>query len=86
MCGAKTQKHRTREVVKAGKIDWPSVQVEVRARGVELRGAGADEAPEVYKRLPEVLAAHGDTIRVLHTLRPVGVAMARIEEFDPYKD
>ena len=38
------------------------------------------------KRLPEVLAAHGDTIRVLHTLRPVGVAMAGIEEFDPYKD
>jgi len=58
----------------------------VRARGVELRGAGADEAPEVYKRLPVVLAAHGDTIRVLHTLQPVGVAMAGIEEFDPYKD
>lgn len=85
-CGAKTQKHRTREVVRAGKVDWPSVQAEVRARGVELRGAGADEAPEVYKRLPEVLAAHGDTIRVLHTLQPIGVAMAGIEEFDPYKD
>ena len=40
----------------------------------------------VYKRLPDVLAAHGDTIRVLHTLQPVGVAMAGIEEFDPYKD
>ena len=51
-----------------------------------MRGAGADEAPEVYKRLPEVLAAHGDTIRVLHTLQPIGVAMAGIEEFDPYKD
>ncbi len=85
-CGAKTQKHRTRQVVRAGKVDWPSVQAEVRARGVELRGAGADEAPEVYKRLPEVLAAHGDTIRVLHTLQPIGVAMAGIEEFDPYKD
>jgi tRNA-splicing ligase RtcB len=84
-CGGKTQKHRTREVVKAGKIDWPSVQAGVRARGVELRGAGADEAPAVYKRLPEVLAAHGDTIRVLHTLQPVGVAMAGIDEFDPYK-
>jgi len=85
-CGGKTQKHRTRAVVRAGKVDWPSVQAEVRARGVELRGAGADEAPEVYKRLPVVLAAHGDTIRVLHTLQPVGVAMAGIEEFDPYKD
>ena len=41
-----------------------------------LVGGGADEAPEVYKRLPEVLAAHGDSIRVTHTLRPVGVARA----------
>ena len=72
--------------MKAGKIDWPSVQAGVRARGVELRGAGADEAPAVYRRLPEVLAAHGDTIRVLHTLQPVGVAMAGIDEFDPFKD
>jgi tRNA-splicing ligase RtcB len=86
ICGGKTQKHRTCEVVKAGKIDWPSTQAEVRAGGVELRGAGADEAPAVYKRLPEILMAHGDTIRVLHTLQPVGVAMAGTEEFDPYKD
>ena len=41
-----------------------------------LVDGGADEAPEVYKRLPEVLAAHGDSIRVKHTLRPLGVAMA----------
>jgi tRNA-splicing ligase RtcB len=51
-----------------------------------LVGGGADEAPEVYKRLPEVLAAHGDTIRVKHTLRPVGVAMAGRDVHDPYKD
>jgi len=25
-------------------------------------------------------------IRVLHTLRPIGVAMAGAREFDPYKD
>ena len=41
-----------------------------------LVGGGADEAPEVYKRLPEVLAAHGDSVRVKHTLRPLVVAMA----------
>jgi tRNA-splicing ligase RtcB len=53
---------------------------------VVLRGAGVDESPHCYKRLPEVLAQHADTIRILHTLTPVGVAMAGENEFDPYKD
>jgi|SRR5215469_11386223 len=34
---------------------------------VVLRGGGVDESPHCYKRLPEVLAAHGDAIRVLHS-------------------
>ena len=51
-----------------------------------MRGAGTDEAPQCYKRLPEVLGHHEGTIRVLHTLRPIGVAMAGDKEFDPYKD
>ena len=50
------------------------------------RRAAADEAPEVYKRLPEVLAAHAGSIRVQHTLRPLGVAMAGRDVHDPYKD
>jgi tRNA-splicing ligase RtcB len=33
-----------------------------------------------------VLAAHGSTIRILHMLTPLGVAMAGANEFDPYKD
>ncbi len=41
---------------------------------VELRGAGVDESPHCYKRLPDVLAQHVDTIRVLETLRPIGEA------------
>ena len=53
---------------------------------VELRGGGVDESPHCYKRLPHVLAAHADSIRVLHTLRPLGVAMAGENEIDPYKD
>jgi tRNA-splicing ligase RtcB len=53
---------------------------------VELRGAGVDESPHCYKRLPEVLAEHEGMIRVLHTLTPIGVAMAGKNEFDPYKD
>ena len=53
---------------------------------VFLRGGGLDESPDCYKRLPAVLAAHGDTIRILHVLTPLGVAMAGANEFDPYKD
>lgn len=54
--------------------------------GVELRGAGVDESPHCYKRLTDVLASHSESIRVLHTLTPIGVAMAGANEFDPYKD
>jgi tRNA-splicing ligase RtcB (3'-phosphate/5'-hydroxy nucleic acid ligase) len=53
---------------------------------VVLRGAGTDEAPQAYKRLPDVLSHHAATIRVLHTLRPLGVAMASPDVWDPYKD
>jgi len=55
-------------------------------RRVELRGGDVDEAPQAYRRLPEVLKAHARTIRVLHTLRPLGVAMAGREMVDPYKN
>ncbi len=51
-----------------------------------VRGGDLDEAPQAYRRLPEVLAAHAGTIRILHTLRPVGVAMAGKDIVDPYKD
>jgi tRNA-splicing ligase RtcB len=74
------------EQVSPGVVDWPAVQANLREQGIVLVGGGADEAPEVYKRLPEVLAAHGDSIRVKHTLRPLGVAMAGREVVDPYKD
>lgn len=55
-------------------------------KGVVLRGGDLDEAPQAYRRLTDVLAAHGGTIRVLHTLRPLGVAMAGRDIVDPYKD
>jgi tRNA-splicing ligase RtcB (3'-phosphate/5'-hydroxy nucleic acid ligase) len=74
------------EQLKPGRVDWPAVQARLREQGIVLLGGGADEAPEVYKRLPDVLAAHGDTIRVKHTLRPLGVAMAGRDVHDPYKD
>jgi tRNA-splicing ligase RtcB len=72
--------------VKPGLVDWPAVQERLRKQGIVLVGGGADEAPEVYKRLPDVLDAHGETIRVKHRLRPLGVAMAGRDVVDPYKD
>jgi tRNA-splicing ligase RtcB len=55
-------------------------------RGVTLIGGGIDEAPQAYRRLPEVLAEHAGTVDVVHVLRPFGVLMAGANEFDPYKD
>jgi len=74
------------EQLKPGVVDWPAVQARLRKQGIVLIGGGADEAPEVYKRLPDVLAAHAGSIRVKHTLRPLGVAMAGRDVHDPYKD
>jgi tRNA-splicing ligase RtcB len=74
------------EQLKPGVVDWPAVQARLREQGIVLVGGGADEAPEVYKRLPDVLAAHAGSIRVKHTLRPLGVAMAGRDVYDPYKD
>lgn len=48
----------------------------IERHGVILRGADLDEAPQAYRRLPDVLAAQGDTIEVLHTLKPRVVCMA----------
>jgi tRNA-splicing ligase RtcB len=55
-------------------------------RGVVLIGGDLDESPMAYRRLPDVLAHHAGSIRVLHTLRPFAVAMAGAGEFDPFKD
>lgn len=69
-----------------GKIDWDVARADVAERGVVLRGAAADEAPGAYKRLDAVLDAHSDTIRIVHTLYPIGVAMAGPDIYDPFKD
>src|ERR1051325_11621477 len=55
-------------------------------RHIVLRGGDLDEAPQAYRRLPDVLTAHAGTIRILHTLQPLGVAMAGRDIVDPYKD
>ena len=67
---------KRRRRVQPGLIDYDRVRAELHGRGIELRGGAADEAPDAYKRLDAVLADHGDSIRVLHRLTPIGVAMA----------
>jgi len=77
---------KTGEVKRAGKVTQSMMDQWVNGAHVELRGAGVDESPDCYKRLPEVLAEHAGMIHVIHTLTPIGVAMAGKNEFDPYKD
>jgi tRNA-splicing ligase RtcB len=77
---------KTGEVRRPGKITREMMHAKISAAKVELRGAGVDESPHCYKRLNEVLAAHRNSVKILHTLIPVGVAMAGADEFDPYKD
>ncbi|WP_340084435.1 RtcB family protein [Siminovitchia sp. FSL H7-0308] len=71
---------------RGGKITPQQMKEAIEAYGVELRGAGTDESPFVYKKLRTVLNAHSETIEILHELRPIGVCMAGANEFDPYKD
>ncbi len=77
---------KTGQVLRPGKVTSEMMQSWLKKANVELRGAGLDESPDCYKRLSEVLSEHGKSIRILHALTPVGVAMAGANEFDPYKD
>ncbi|UYE95801.1 hypothetical protein HAAEEKHM_00081 [Sinorhizobium phage AP-16-3] len=58
----------------------------IREKGVTVLGGDLDEAPQAYRRLPDVLSAHAGTIEICHVLKPRGVIMAGANEFDPYKD
>jgi tRNA-splicing ligase RtcB len=69
-----------------GRVRHDEMLAWLRQKGVLLVGGGLDEAPQAYRRLPDVLAEHEGTVRVLHTLRPFAVIMAGEQEFDPYKD
>jgi tRNA-splicing ligase RtcB len=55
-------------------------------RDVTLIGADLDESPMAYRRLPDVIAEHAASVKVLHNLRPFAVVMAGEGEFDPWKD
>jgi tRNA-splicing ligase RtcB len=58
----------------------------IERKGVILRGGGLDEAPQAYRRLKDVVRAQGETIDVLHTLKPRVVVMAGAGVLDPYRD
>lgn len=77
ICGRKEAKRR---------FDRADMEAWLRARGVTLRGGDLDESPMAYRRLPDVLAQHAGSIRMLHTLRPFAVAMAGADVVDPFKD
>lgn len=74
------RKEAKRRFARAEMDEW------IQARGVTLIGADLDESPMAYRRLPEVLAEHSETVRVLHTLGPFAVVMAGAKESDPWKD
>jgi tRNA-splicing ligase RtcB (3'-phosphate/5'-hydroxy nucleic acid ligase) len=77
---------RTGRQISPGRVTPGMMQEWIRRKGVILRGGGLDESPHAYRRLPEVLAAQGPTVEVLHTLRPLIVVMASADLYDPYKD
>jgi len=72
--------------VSPGLVDFDAEKAKLVAAGVVLRGAGADEAPPVYRPLRSVLAAHAGTVEIMEILTPRIVVMAGGDEFDPYKD
>lgn len=84
--GKKKWQHGRLVSVTRGEVNFKRVKEELKHRHIELRGGGADEAPEVYKNLNEVINYHQNTIKILHRLKPIGVAMAGDDVYDPYKD
>lgn len=75
-----------KKIRRQGAVRHDEWQKWIREKGVTVLGSDLDEAPQAYRRLPDVLAAHAGTISVEHTLKPRGVIMAGAAEFDPYKD
>ncbi len=84
--GRRMRTKRGQVIRKGGLITRQDMNAAVKARGVILRGADTDEAPQVYKRLGEVLAHHEDALRIRHTLAPIGVAMAGPDVRDDFRD
>ncbi len=83
---AATGRNRRGKKKSEPRVDYDSVMEWIKAREVFVFGGDLDESPLAYRRLPDVLAAQGETIEVLHTLRPLLVVMASEcpDESDPF--
>lgn len=77
---------RTGAVKAPGQISQAMMEEWLQRVGVVRRGGDVDESPHVYRRLPEVLAAHATTLEVETWLHPVIVVMAGANVIDPFKD
>lgn len=80
------QNWKTGERIGKGAISPDMMTDWLEREKVTLRGGGLDEAPQAYRRLPAVLEHHAASVKILHTLKPLGVAMAGPDVRDPYKD
>ena len=69
-----------------GRVRHDEMQAWLRLKGVHLVGGDLDEAPQAYRRLPDVLAHHAGTVEIEHHLKPFAVVMAGADVFDPFKD
>jgi tRNA-splicing ligase RtcB len=78
--GKVTGRDESSKITREMQNDW------LKGKGVILRGGDVDEAPQAYRRLPDVLAAQRETILVIETLTPLVVVMAGHDVRDPYKD
>jgi tRNA-splicing ligase RtcB len=67
---------KTGEILSPGLVSQEMMNQWMTTAGVELRGGDLDESPHAYKRLREVLAYHTGTVKIIHALKPIGVAMA----------
>jgi tRNA-splicing ligase RtcB len=74
--------YRNRDLSKSS-VKPQMIYERLQEKGVELRGGGLDEAPQVYRKLEDVLEFHKDTINVTHYLMPIGVVMDGTEQFKP---
>lgn len=78
---------RTGATISEGLVKREEHDAWIKRVGVEIRGGDLDESPYAYKRIEEVLYAHRGTIKIVHTLTPIGVCMADSRrDWDPYKD
>lgn len=69
-----------------GKVRHDEMVKWIADRHVIVIGGGLDEAPQAYRRLPDVLKEHASTVAIEYVLHPFAVFMAGENEFDPFKD